>query len=97
MNNDDLIPVEKLCVNYNIEFSFLDSLNAIGLVEFVTVEEINFIEKENLSELERMIRLHSDLGINIEGIEAIIHLLRRVDALQHEIAALKNKFGETPE
>ncbi|MGZ3900530.1 MAG: chaperone modulator CbpM [Bacteroidia bacterium] len=94
MKTEDLIPVEILCTNYNIEFSFIDSLNEIGLVEIVTMEKTNFIEKDHLSELERMIRLHSELGINIEGIEAISHLLRRVDELKHEIMLLKNRYGE---
>ena len=95
MKTEDLIPVQPLCVHYNIEFTFIDSLHEIGLVELITMEKENFIEKEHLSELERMIRLHSELGINLEGIEAISHLLQRVDELKREIITLKNKYGDS--
>jgi len=33
------------------------------------------------------------MDINIEGIETISHLLERVNELQQEIVALKNKVG----
>lgn len=94
MKTEDLIPANELCVYFNIEYSFLNSLNEIGLLEIITMDETNFIEREHLSEVERMIRLHADLGINVEGIEAINHLLKRVDELQHEILLLKNRYRE---
>jgi hypothetical protein len=40
-----------------------------------------------------MVHLHYDLDINIEGIEAISHLLDRVDNLQRELITLKNRLG----
>jgi chaperone modulatory protein CbpM len=91
MKTEDLIPINELCVHYNIEYSFIYSLNEIGLLDIITLEQKAFIEKEYLSEVERMIRLHSDLGINVEGIEAVTHLLKRVDELQHELWTLKNR------
>jgi len=43
--------------------------------------------------LEKFIRFHYEMDINIEGIETISHLLQRVNELQQEIVALKNKVG----
>jgi hypothetical protein len=63
-----------------------------GLIEIFEIEESVFIQEDNLPEIEKMIRLHYDLDINIEGIEAIIHLLRRIEDLQDEIVSLKNKL-----
>jgi hypothetical protein len=40
-----------------------------------------------------MVRLHYDLGINLEGIETIFHLLERIESLQHEMLNLKKKIS----
>lgn len=93
MKTEDLIPLNDLCVHYNIEYSFFDSLDEFGLLEIVCVEQTNYVAKEHLGDVERLIRLHSDLGINLEGIEAISHLLKKVEALQKEILYLKNRYS----
>jgi len=36
--------------------------------------------------------LHVDLDINIEGLDAISHLLQKVNALQNELVALRNRL-----
>ncbi|MDD2243449.1 MAG: chaperone modulator CbpM [Dysgonamonadaceae bacterium] len=78
---------------YNIEESFMDSLEDSGLVH-VSVDEDNsrFIEIEELVGLEQFMRWHYDLNINIEGIEALHHMLDRVKALQDEIEQLQNEI-----
>ncbi|MCZ8285723.1 MAG: chaperone modulator CbpM [Bacteroidia bacterium] len=85
-----LIAVEECCRSYNIEFTFLESLNEFGLIEIVPVDDNRFLPEEQLKDLERMIRLHDELGINMAGIDAISHLLKRVDDLQREIQVLKS-------
>jgi hypothetical protein len=45
-----------------------------------------------LQKLEKMVRLHHDLDINIAGIEAIAHLLERLEYLQDEMRTLKNRL-----
>lgn len=91
MKTTDLIPVQQFCEHYNVEISFINTLNEFGLIQIVRVETKPFIQPEQLKDIEKMIRLHYDLQINIEGIEAISHLLTRVNQLQEEIIALKNK------
>ena len=86
------IPVELLCTHYNIEVSFITSLTEYGLLEIVTIEKIQYIKEEKIRELEKLIQLHYDLDINLEGIEAISHLLHRMENLQGELTALKNKL-----
>jgi hypothetical protein len=72
--------------------SFINSLQAHGLIEVNTISEKRFILLDTLPELEKFIHLHYDLEINMEGIEAISNLLNRMKTLQEEIAALKNKL-----
>lgn len=92
METDDLIPVQEIVTHHKIEISFLDSLHEFGLIEITTVKETRYILKVQMSELEKMIRLHYELDINLEGIEAISHLLQRVNNLQDELIAAKNRL-----
>lgn len=85
-----LIAVEECCTIYNIEFTFLESLNDFGLIEIVPLENKHFLPEDQLKDLERMIRLHYELDINMAGIDAISHLLKRLHDLQEEVRVLKN-------
>lgn len=94
MEAENLIPARQFCIHYNIEYAFIDSLCDYGLIEIVTVQDTLFIRKEQVKNIEKMMRLHYDLDINLEGIDAIAHLLQRVDELQNEILSLRNRLGK---
>lgn len=92
MSTNDLIPAEDFCINYNVRLSFINNLEEFGLIEIRTMNDTPFIPLDQLPALERMLRLHTELNINLEGIHAISQLLDRMDALQSEIKALKNRL-----
>jgi chaperone modulatory protein CbpM len=92
MENDQLIATEIFCTNYGIEYSFVQSLQESGLIETVVISDTQFLQVPQLQKIERVIRLHHDLDINMEGIEAIDTLLNRIDYMEKEITALKNKL-----
>jgi hypothetical protein len=92
MADEHLIPVQEFITHYKIELSFIDSLNESGLIEIISVKQSQYIPKEQIGELEKLIRLHDDLEINAEGIAAIAHLLNRLDTLNEEMRLLKNKL-----
>ena len=92
MDNEELIPADDFCVHYEIEFSFINSLQHYGLIETTTIEQTTLIPNNQLQKLEQLVRLHYDLNINLEGIDAITHLLEKIKNMQHEITALKNKL-----
>jgi hypothetical protein len=92
MKEENLIDSNELCLQHGIEVNFIYSLQEYGLIEVTTVEEKTFIAAEQLSELEKMIRLHSDLNVNIDGIDVIYHLLKRMEAAQEKINELNNKL-----
>ena len=92
MQNEDLIAANECCMHYNIEMSFIRLLQEHGLIEIAAVEQQYFICPGQLQKLEKFARMHYDLNINMEGIEAINHLLDRVGALQAEITNLENKM-----
>jgi chaperone modulatory protein CbpM len=93
METGNLISTEEFCINHQIEISFISSLQEFGLVEVTTVKEASYIDADQLQKLEKILRLYYDLDINIEGIEAITHILNRVNDMQDEIITLKNKLS----
>lgn len=91
MEQDELIPVNDFCTYHNIEYSFIDSLENSGLISVTSVQQSTFIPLDEMSKLEKFVRLHYDLDINLEGIETINYLLEKIEAMQQEILHLKNK------
>lgn len=92
MENDQLIATDKFCTYYQVSYGFVESLLDIGLIETVQVKEVQYLQVVHLHEIERMIRLHNDLEINPEGIEAVHLLLKRIGNMQDEIQMLRNKL-----
>ena len=93
MKNDELIPADEVCIRYKIEKTFVQSLNESGIIEVIMVEETEYIHCDELSNIEKFMRLHRDLDINLEGIEAIHHLLNQIRQLQKDNRRLKNRLG----
>lgn len=93
MNNDNFIHVKQFCISHEIEISLVESFQEYGLVEILIFEEESYIQKERLTDLEKLIRLHQDLQINMEGLDVITELLRKVEVLQQENGRLRNKLN----
>ena len=93
MTKEEMVAASEFCTSHNVEISFLYSLSESGLLEITNVEETVFINQEQLPELEKLVRLHYDMDINLEGIEAIHHLLQQMKTMQDEMRVLKNKLA----
>ena len=92
MQTGEMIPVDEFCVYHNIETSFIYSLKESGLIEIEIIEEKIMIPYEQLSNLERIVRLYYEFGINLEGLETISYLLQRMNEMQQEIVRLNNRL-----
>lgn len=90
---EHLISTDEFCTHYKVEYSFIDSLQQYGLIEITRINEAAFIDTDKLSEIEKLVRMHYDLDINFEGIEAITYLLHRIKHLQDELIAVKNRLS----
>ena len=93
MQTQQLISADEFCLHYRVEHSFINALHQVGLIEVTTIEQSRFIDTERLHDLEKFVRLHYDMDINLEGIEAISYLLQKVEDLQEQINELKNKIN----
>lgn len=92
MENENLVRVAKFCLHHEVDLSFMVSLQEFGLINIVEIDEEQYVFQDELSKLERMVRLHYDLGVNFEGIDAIGVLLQQIDVLHQELRSLKNRL-----
>ena len=97
MDTSKNISVKQCCSYYEIETTFVHSLNDYGLIQLTQTETEYFIDYNQLADLEKYMHLHYDMDINMEGLEAISHLLHRVRNLQQEVNKLRHELGHGKE
>jgi hypothetical protein len=92
MIEENLVPISTLCVHYEVEMSFFSELNEYGLIEIDKQEQTECIRVERIPEIEKMIRIHRDLRVNMEGIDVVWNLLQKMDELQNELTAMRSRL-----
>ena len=93
MQTEEMIPADDFCIHHNIELSFIFALNKSGLIEITRIEEKIFVPLNQLSLLEKLVRLYYEMDINLEGIESISYLLERLNDLQQQVILLNNRLS----
>ncbi|KIO44589.1 MULTISPECIES: chaperone modulator CbpM [Porphyromonadaceae] len=88
----DLIIVSEYCQKCHIDPSFIVLLEDGGLIDVRIIGGEHYLLLSQLQELERYTRMYYDLSINIEGIDAIRHLLERMKDMQNEMDRLKQEL-----
>ena len=89
---ENLITIQKFCTYYKVPESFIDSLYDYELIEVVTEKDSRYVSITQIKTIEKLMRLHFDLDINLEGIHAIYNLLNQVETLQEQVNILKNRL-----
>ena len=89
----NLTDATKILDSFVIKGIAIADVSENGLIELSNVNESICIDFDQLQALEKYIHLHYDLDINIEGIEAISHLLQKIDSLQTELRILRNRLS----
>ena len=82
----------------HININAIRNFRILGLIEGQEADgEWRYSEQE-IIQLRRIRRLQHDLGVNLAGVEVILHLLKRLDAVCQELEQEKNRAtdkGET--
>ncbi|MBK9177437.1 MAG: chaperone modulator CbpM [Flavobacteriales bacterium] len=92
MTTEQLIAVEVFASHQGVEPAFVHALHERGLIRITVVHEQQFLEPDELARIEQLARMHYDLDINLEGLEAISHLLDRMGAAQQDLRALRERL-----
>ncbi|AWH86392.1 MerR family transcriptional regulator [Flavobacterium album] len=92
METKDLIQLKPFCEIHQVGVSLLTTLHEFSLIKIIYLNTEAYIDPAELPKLEKLIRLHVELNINPEGLDAVFHLLEKMQAMQHEIRALQEKL-----
>jgi MerR family transcriptional regulator/heat shock protein HspR len=83
----------------HLSISTIRHLHTLGLIEGKETNGEPRYSEEDITQLRRIRRLRRDLGVNLAGIEVILHLLKRLEAIHHELEQERNrtlKHNEPP-
>jgi chaperone modulatory protein CbpM len=89
---ENLIPIDTLCIHYQVTDHFFYSLATIGLIEIQEVKKVAYIKEDAIHQIEKILRLQVELELNLEGIVVVFNLLHKIDSLQNELTVVKNRL-----
>lgn len=92
MNTRELILIKVFCHYHGIEVIFFSKLQDYGLIEILSVENNDYFLLKELAKIEKIIKLHFELEINLEGIDVIIQLLNQIDDYKNQIRSNQNRL-----
>lgn len=93
MAAQELIILDVFCEEFKIDTSIIWELKEFGLIQTIEQNEIHYLDRNHIVTVEKIIRLHTDLNINKEGIEVILDLLEKVNNLTLNLKNLKDRLS----
>jgi len=87
-----LITIVDYCKYSQVEAEFIAMLKGEDLIEIFVVSGEECIAIDQMPLLEQYARWYYEMQINLEGIDALRHMLERVRHLQNSINMLENKL-----
>jgi hypothetical protein len=92
MNTENFISLNTLSIHYQVDISFFNTLVEMGLIEVEELDQSFYVQQDKITVIEKMIRLHHELEVNVEGIDVVFNLLARIKDLQNELMITKNRL-----
>jgi hypothetical protein len=92
MKAQEHIAINELCSHYQLEQHFFIRLDELGILEIERREEELYLHAEGLTRLEKVLRLHYDLEVNMEGIDVIFNLLNRMEQQEQELNQMRERL-----
>jgi len=92
MSTPDYIPVLELCEQYRIEHTLVTELHEKGVLEVVTISQTRCLHHDSIPVFEKIMRIHKELEINIEGVDVILNLLDKIENLNRQLIKTQNRL-----
>ena len=92
MSNTNYILITKLCSVYEVEHSFFEELEEFGLIEMKQIEHQYCVEEDRISEIEKILRIRTELKLNTEGIDVVLNLFQKLDHLPEDLRVMKQQL-----
>jgi len=93
MNMKPTITIDIICQHYEIEYSFVERLDELGLIEIVTVDNAPCVDENQISQIDKIMRLHHELEINPEGIDVVFNLLDKIQRLEQSLTSAETRLN----
>ena len=87
-----LIIIEEYCKNSRIESSFVSLLINEGLIDVQVANGQMYLYESQLAERDRFANLYYDLSVNVEGIDIIHNLLKKMENMEKELYILRKRL-----
>jgi hypothetical protein len=85
MEHNNLVHIAHFCANCDIEYAFIQSLNSVGIIDIIIMDNHKYFSTDRLKDVERAVRIHHELDVNLEGIDVIFNLTKQINVLQNEL------------
>lgn len=92
MKEEPYILIQHYCETTSVDPKFIEQLFECGLIQHLEYGDAPAIHQEELPTIERMVRLHYDLEINLEGLQVIAHMREKMIRMQKELKVLERKL-----
>ena len=92
MDSENYIQIELYCKQTETPLEFIDDLLEFDMIEVQRIEDKIYVQPHYIVEIERIYRLRRDLGINMEGIDTLSHMLQKMNRLEKEVKWLRDRL-----
>jgi len=93
MSHSKVIKIESLSIHYQVDRSFFQQLNDLGVIEIHSVDNMPCVDEQHLALLDKVVRLHQDLEINPQGLDVVLNLLDKIDSLEKSLVETQNRLS----
>lgn len=92
MEQENFVSVHDFCTHHHLELSFIQTLEANGVLEITTYNEVQYLPLERLEQVEQFARLHRELDIHPEDLDVVYDLLERMKRLQEQLRQMQQQI-----
>lgn len=94
MSTIHYISVKHFCTFHEVERDIVFEVAEYGLIDLDKRPDDYYLPEPSVTMLERILRLRHDLGLNMPGVETVMHMRERIVELQREIEALRREVRQ---
>jgi hypothetical protein len=92
MESQELIIVDVFCRACQIEVELIDEIEDFSLIEIIQENGVRLLHMDPLPQVQKIVKFHTELHINKEGIEIILDLLERLKQQNQKLKLLQDKL-----